>query len=121
MSDTINLSGGVDKKPIKMDYNQFLEESITLIELVWGMVIELDPYLKCFALVTVAVFDYVMDTAWTLYDKLYFDRMQFLIQEVMRLMKRTNLTNNNESKEEEGYESDGSRTTAFDCGSVVES
>ncbi len=121
-SDTMILSGGVDKERIKMDYNQYLDESISVIELVWGVVIELDPHLKKFPLVTVAVFDYVMDTAWTLRNRLYFDQMQFLIQEVMRLMKETSITNNDESKEEkDGYESDGSRTTAFDSGSVVES
>lgn len=80
------MSGVPRKHRVKVDCHRFLDEAIEMTDLVWDVIVALDPYLYHFMLITVLVFDTIWDMNWGLRNNDMLETTLNMMQGVRRYL-----------------------------------
>lgn len=81
---SIVMSGLPCRHRVNVDCHRFLDEAIEMTDLVWEVIVALDPYLQHFMLITVLVFDLIWDMNWGL-------RKEDMLKTTLKMMQGVRL------------------------------
>jgi hypothetical protein len=104
------------KHRVKVDCHRFLDEAMEMTDLVWEVIVALDPYLQHFMLITVLVFDLIWDMNWGLAKK---DMLDGTVEILPAIQKYLNIGPMEKPKHTQNDDTETDDGSVTDIGSIM--